>query len=240
MITLYSGGTPNVAKVLLMLCETGLAFGLHPVDVTAEQQFAPEFVALNPNSKIPVIVDSDGPGGAPHTVFESGAILLYLAEKTGQFLPSEAAARSRVMQWLMFQMASIGPMFGQALHFRYAATGCNEGANDYAVHRYLTEVKRQYGVLERRLSAGAFLGDDYSIADMAAYPWVGRYAKQLGVSLDDYPGVAAWVARLRERPEVARCDALVKDILRSTRDSLKMAQPDSLDRFYGRGRYRTA
>jgi len=236
MITLYSGGTPNVAKVLLMLCETGLAFELHPIDVTAEQQFAPEFVALNPNSKIPVIVDHDGPGGAPHTVFESGAILFYLAEKTGRFLPTELAARSRVMQWLMFQMASIGPMFGQAIHFSYAALGENE----YALHRYLTEVKRQYGVLERRLSAGAFLGDDYSIADMAAYPWVGRYAKQLGIALDEYPGVAAWVERLRERPEVARADAMVKDILRSQRDSLKTGKPDSLDRFYGRGRYRTA
>jgi GST-like protein len=149
MIDLYACGSPNVLKVIFMLSETALPYTLHEVDMGAGEQYAPEFVALNPNSKLPVIVDRDGPQGRPHTVFESGAILLYLAEKAQLLLPIDAEARSRALQWLMWQMASVGPMFGQALHFRYIAPQ----DIPYARGRYLREVNRLYDVLEARRSS---------------------------------------------------------------------------------------
>jgi GST-like protein len=241
MIKLYGGGTPNVHKVLIMLAETGLPYEVEHVDVMAEQQFRPEFVALNPNSKIPVIVDNDGPAGGPHSVFESGAILIYLAEKTGRFLPTDPVARSRTLQWLMFQMASVGPMFGQALHFSHAAPKDKAGGNDYAVHRYLTEVRRLYGVLERQLSANDYVaGAEYGIADMAVYPWAGRYRKHLGVGPEEFPRVAEWTSRLEARPGVAAVAGAIRDLLRAGRDATAQAKPHSMDRFYGRGRYLTA
>ena len=237
MITLYGGGTPNVFKVLFMLGETGLAFRIERVNVLAQEQFRPEFIALNPNAKIPVLVDDDGPNGQAHTVFESGAILIYLAEKTGRFLPVESVARYRVLQWLMFQMASVGPMFGQAMHFRHAAPA----GSDYARRRYLTEARRLYGVMNGQLAASSHIaGDELSIADMAAYPWAANYFNALDVPRQDYPHVTAWMARLEERPGLQRVNTLAKDLFKSGQVDMKKADADSLDRFFGRGRYFTA
>jgi GST-like protein len=179
MITLYGGGTPNVFKILIMLSETDLPFALERVNVAAEEQFRPEFVALNPNCKIPLIIDQDGPNGQPLVLAESGAILLYLAEKTGRFLPSEPTARARTFQWLMFQIASVGPMFGQAVHFTHAAP---EG-NEYGRQRYVTEVRRQYALMDAHLATNAYLaGEAFTIADMATYPWAANYLGTLGMA----------------------------------------------------------
>jgi GST-like protein len=237
MITLYGGGTPNVYKVLIMLGETGLPFETKVVNVLAQEQFRPEFVALNPNMKIPVIVDHDGPNGLRHTVFESGAILIYLAEKTGMFLPSEPVARSHVLQWLMFQMASVGPMFGQAMHFRHAAPP----GNDYAQARYLTEVRRLYAVLDGQLAKNDHIaGAEFSIADMAIYPWAANYFNVLGIPRHDYPNVLKWMARLEERPGLQKVAPLNKEMFKAGRAYQETADADSLDRFFGRGRYSTA
>ncbi|MBV9432826.1 MAG: glutathione S-transferase N-terminal domain-containing protein, partial [Hyphomicrobiales bacterium] len=168
MITLYGMTSPNVVKIIIALEELGEPYELKTIDVFKGEQFDPDFVKLNPNAKVPVIVDSDGPGGKPYTVFESGAILLYLAEKTGKFLPTERKARYDVMQWLTVQLTGVGPMFGQLVHFvRFAPQG-----NDYSVSRYRTQVKRVCDVLEARLGEAAYLGGaEYSIADMATFPW---------------------------------------------------------------------
>lgn len=237
MIKLYCSGTPNVFKVLFMLGETGLDFELERVNVVAQEQFKPEFIALNPNSKVPVIVDSDGPDGQPHTVFESGAILIYLADKTGQFLPKEPATRSTALQWLMWQMASVGPMFGQAVHFKYIAPA----GTDYPRQRYMTEARRLYGVLNDRLSNNAYLaGAEFSIADMATYPWTAKYFKTLGFDAADFPHVADWVKRLEERPGLKKVNDLATSLFKEGLAKQKEADADSLDRFFGRGRYVTA
>jgi GST-like protein len=234
MIELYAGGTPNVYKVLLMLAECGLPYTLKRVNVQAGEQFAPGFTALNPNAKIPVITDSDGPGGAPHTVFESGAILLYLARKTGRFLPAGAAAESTVMQWLMWQMASQGPMFGQALHFKYVAPAGSE----YGRTRYLTEVQRLADVAETRLGAAPWLGGaDYSIADMAAWPWFAKYHRMLHIDLAARPRLAAWITAIEQRPAYAAIDGVIRDLFKGDMAATKAADLDALDRFFGRGRW---
>lgn len=179
-----------------MLEECGLPYAVNPVDITRGEQFRPGFVALNPNGKIPVIVDEDG----PLTVFESGAILIYLAEKTGRFLPAAGPERHAVLQWLMFQMGGVGPMFGQLHHFRRFAPA----PVPYAQERYATEVRRLYGVLDARLGAVAYLGgNDYSIADMATYPWVARHEWQ-EIDLKQFPNVEGWYERLGQRPAVQR------------------------------------
>lgn len=234
MIKLYGSGSPNVFKVLFMLGETGLDFELERVNVVAQEQFAPEFVALNPNAKVPVIVDEDGPGGRPHTVFESGAILIYLAEKTGRFLSQDAAARSETLQWLMWQMASLGPQFGQALHFKYIAPP----GNDYARRRYLTEARRLYGVLDARLARKPFVGgDEFTIADIAIYPWAGKYFKTLGIDAAEFPHVAAWAQRIEARPGLQKVNDLATRLFKDGLAAQKEADADSLDRFFGRGRY---
>lgn len=236
MIELYSSTTPNVLKVVLMLEETGLAYALKPVNVWAGEQFAPDFVALNPNSKVPVIVDADGPGGR-YAVFESAAILQYLAEKTGRFLPAAGRARHDVLQWLVFQAANLGPANGQFNHFeRYAPPG-----NDYSLSRHLTELKRLYGVMERRLAeAPWFGGDDYSIADMAVFPWVLIQSNRLRerfAFLDrncpEHPSIARWVERCEARPAVRRG----LDIHAQMKSRFAEASPDDLDRIFGRGRH---
>jgi GST-like protein len=169
MIDVYSWATPNGHKVHIMLEETGLEYRVHPIDIGAGDQFKPEFLAISPNNKIPAIVDSDGPGGTPLSLFESGAILVYLAEKTGQFLPIDPAGRYATLQWLMFQMGGLGPMLGQTHHFRVYAPQQIE----YAVNRYTNEAKRLYGVMDKQLGKTAFLaGNDYTIADIAAFPWI--------------------------------------------------------------------
>lgn len=234
MIDLYSSTTPNVLKVILMLEETGLNYRLKPVNVWKGEQFDPAFVMLNPNSKVPVIVDHAGPGGA-YTVFESVAILVYLAEKTGRFLPASGRVRHDVMQWLIFQAANIGPANGQFNHFeRFAGPG-----NDYSMSRYTTELKRLYDVLERRLGEKPYLGgDDYSIADMASFPWVLVQSRRLGESfafLDrnsgQHPNLSAWLLRCEERPGVQRALAVHAGMT----SAVATATSADLDRLFGRG-----
>ncbi len=200
MIDLYTWPTPNGHKASVMLEETGLDYRVHPVDIANGEQFAADYVTINPNGKIPTIVDQDGPGGGPFAVFKLGAILIYLAEKTGRLLSADPRHRSQAIQWLMFQVGGIGPMFGQAQHFRRFAPQ----PLPYAIQRYSTEAARLYGVLDKRLAASEFLAEgDYSIADIASYPWVARHEWQ-GVALADYPNVRRWIETVGQRPAVQR------------------------------------
>ncbi len=199
MIDLYTWSTPNGYKASIALEEMELGYRPIPVNIGRGEQFTPEFLALNPNNKVPTIVDHDGPSGAPFAVFESGAILIYLAEKCGRLLPTERAARSRALQWLMFQMANVGPMLGQAHHFReYAPEQI-----PYAIERYTNEARRIYRVLDRRLADTEFLGGDYSIADIATFPWI-RSSTSHGQVLEDHPNLARWFAAVATRPAVQR------------------------------------
>lgn len=200
MIDLYTWSTSNGRKASIVLEELGADYTVHPIHIGKGDQFMPEFLAINPNGKIPAIVDSDGPGGAPITVFESGAILIYLAEKFGKFLPTEPVARMEVIQWLMFQMGGIGPIFGQVHHFLRAA----KEKVPYGIERYGTEARRLYGVLDRRLDGRDHLaGDGYSIADIATWPWVLRHEWQQ-IDLADYPNVKRWFDAIGSRPAVQR------------------------------------
>jgi GST-like protein len=200
MIDVYSWATPNGHKVHILLEECGLAYTVHAVDIGAGDQFKPDFLAISPNNKIPAIVDSDGPDGKPISLFESGAILLYLAAKTGRFLPESLRARYETLQWLMFQMGGVGPMLGQAHHFRLYAPEKIE----YAVNRYTNEAKRLYGVMDTRLGQSRFLGaDEYTIADIATWPWTRSHANQ-GVDLDDFPNVKRWYETIGARAAVQR------------------------------------
>lgn len=199
MIELYTWGTSNGKKASIMLEECGLDYNVHPINILKDDQFSDEFKKINPNSKIPAIVDPDGPGGAPYTVIESGAILMYLAEKTGKFMPTETAARYEVIQWLMFQMGGIGPMFGQVHHFKRAA----KEKVPYAINRYYTECRRLYGVLNGRLEGRDNLAGDLSIADFATLPWVFRHDWQ-EVDLNDFPNVKRWYDNLMARPALTR------------------------------------
>ncbi len=200
MIDLYTWGTPNGRKVTNMLEETGQPYRVHAIDNMKGDQFAPEYVAINPNSKIPAIVDQDGPAGAPFSVFESGAILIYLAEKTGRFLPTDPAGRYSALQWLMFQMGGFGPMLGQAHHFRRFAPE----QIPYAIDRYSKETRRLYGVLDARLAQVEYVAGDYSIADMALYPWTQR-ADWQGIDIAaEFPNVKRWADSLATRPAVQK------------------------------------
>jgi GST-like protein len=203
MIDLYYAPTPNTWKASIMLEECGLPYKVIPIDIMAGEQQRPEFLAINPNGRIPAIVDHDGPEG-PQPVFESGAILVYLAEKTGKFLAPAGRARAETFSWLMWQMGGLGPMAGQAHHFRrYAPEG-----NEYAAERYVTESARLYGVLERQLSANEWLaGGAYSIADIATWGWV-WYHPMHGQNLDDFPSVARWFYAISDRPAVQRARLL--------------------------------
>jgi GSH-dependent disulfide-bond oxidoreductase len=200
MIDLYTWPTPNGHKASIMLEEVGIEYSVHPVDIANGEQFAPDYEAINPNGKIPTIVDQDGPGGTPFAVFESGAILIYLAEKTGQFLSADPRERSQAIQWLMFQVGGLGPMFGQAQHFRRFAPK----PLPYAIERYSKEAERLYVVLDKRLGVSEFLAEGgYSIADIATYPWVVRSEWQ-GVSVADYPNVRRWIDTIGQRGAVQR------------------------------------
>ncbi|MCR6630899.1 MAG: glutathione S-transferase N-terminal domain-containing protein [Magnetospirillum sp.] len=200
MIDLYTWGTPNGRKASIMLEEVGLPYAVHPVDISKGDQFTPDFVAINPNSKIPAIVDQDGPGGKPLAVFESGAILIYLAEKTGRFLPADPVGRYTVLEWLMFQMGGVGPMFGQNHHFRRFAPE----QIPYAIERYTKETKRLYGVLDTRLGQTEYVAGAYSIADMAIFPWCQR-ADWQGVDLAaEFPNVKRWYDSIAARPQVQK------------------------------------
>lgn len=200
MIDLYTWTTPNGRKVSVMLEECGLPYTVHKIDIGKGDQFKPEFLAINPNGKIPAIVDGNGPDGKAISVFESGAILIYLAEKTGKFLPTDPHSRYATLQWLMFQMGGVGPMFGQAHHFiRFAPEKV-----PYGIERYSKETRRLYAVMDKRLSEGAYLaGDFYSIADMATYPWVARHEYH-EVDLKEYPNVRRWFDAISARPAVAK------------------------------------
>jgi GST-like protein len=199
MIELYTWGTSNGRKISIMLEECGTPYNVHPIDITKDEQFAPAFKAINPNSKIPAIIDSEGPGGKPYTVFESGAILLYLGDKTGKFLPKEPAARYDVIQWLMFQMGGVGPIFGQVHHFLRAA----KEQVPYGIKRYGDECRRLYGVMNERLAGRTCFCGDVSIADFAILPWVFRHDWQQ-VDLASFPNVKAWYDRMLARPGVQR------------------------------------
>lgn len=204
MITLYTWPTPNGHKIQIMLEETGLAYNAVSVNIQTNEQFAPDFLKISPNNKIPAIVDSDGPDQKPYSVFESGAILIYLASKTGKFLGKTDRERFDVLQWVMFQMGGFGPMLGQAHHFRlYAPEKVT-----YGINRYTNEAKRLYGVINQRLSKSEFLGSsNYSIADIATWPWTRSHEKQ-GVDLADYPNVLRWYEAIEKRPAVKRAIAL--------------------------------
>jgi GSH-dependent disulfide-bond oxidoreductase len=205
MIEVYSWATPNGHKVHIMLEECGLPYRVHPVDIGTGAQFAPEFLAISPNNKIPAITDPDGPDGKPISLFESGAILLYLAGKTGRFLPTGTTAKYEVLQWLMFQMGGVGPMLGQAHHFRIYAPE----TIPYAVDRYTNEAKRLYGVMNKRLARSKYLGGaEYSVADMAVYPWL-RSWKNQGIDWNDHPHLRGWFDEIGARPAVQRgCEVL--------------------------------
>lgn len=200
MIEVFSWPTPNGHKVHVMLEECGLPYRVTPVNIGAGDQFKPEFLAISPNNKIPAITDPDGPDGKPISLFESGAILFYLAAKTGKFLPSTDRERFEVLQWVMFQMGSVGPMLGQAHHFRLYAPE----KIPYAIDRYTNEAKRLYGVIDRRLAQSRFLGGKaYSIADIATFPWLRSWQNQ-GVTLSDYPHLEKWFNAIEARPAVQR------------------------------------
>jgi GSH-dependent disulfide-bond oxidoreductase len=207
MIEVYSWATPNGHKVHIMLEECGLPYRVIPVDIGAGDQFEPEFLAISPNNKIPALVDADGPEGRPITLFESGAILVYLAAKTGRFMPEPIAARYEVLQWLMFQMGSVGPMLGQAHHFRIYAPE----KIAYAIDRYTNEAKRLYGVMDRRLARSKYIaGGDYTIADIAIYPWL-RSWKNQGIDWNDYPHLKGWFDEVGARAAVQRGVAVLAD-----------------------------
>ncbi|CAM8639136.1 Gst Glutathione S-transferase [Burkholderiales bacterium] len=204
MITLYTWPTPNGHKIQIMLEETGLAYNAVSVNIQTNEQFAPDFLKISPNNKIPAIVDSDGPDRKPYSVFESGAILVYLASKTGKFLGKTDRERFDVLQWVMFQMGGFGPMLGQAHHFRLYAPE----KVAYGINRYTNEAKRLYGVINQSLSKSEFLGSShYSIADIATWPWARSHEKQ-GVDLADYPNVLRWYEAIEKRPAVKRALAL--------------------------------
>jgi len=201
MIQLYTWGTPNGRKVSVMLEELGLEYQAHEVNIGKGEQFNPDFLAIAPNNRIPAIVDEDGPGGKPLSLFESGAILVYLAEKTGSDLyPADPVRRAKVMQWLMWQMGGLGPMVGQAHHFLFNP----KEVVPYGQKRYHDETLRLYGVMDRQLADNDYLaGADYSIADIACYPWISRYERHQ-VDLGDFPNVKRWFEQISARPAVER------------------------------------
>ena len=200
MIDLYTWPTPNGHKVHIMLEETGIPYRVYPVNIGAGEQFAPSFLEISPNNKMPAMVDPDGPGGKPLSMFESGAMLVYLASKSGRFLPEDLAKKWSTLSWLMFQMGGVGPMLGQAHHF----LGYAPEKIPYAMDRYRNEANRLYGVIDRRLKESAYIAcDEYTIADMAIVPWL-RFPERQGVAVDEYPYLKRWRDALLERPAVKR------------------------------------
>jgi GST-like protein len=232
MIDFYALTSPNVQKIFIMLEECGLPYNTKLVDVWNAEQFTPQFTAINPLQKVPAIVDSDGPAGKPYTVIESGAILLYLAEKTGKFIPHDPVKRYDTVQWLMVQMANLGPMCGQLVHFsRYAPAG-----QDYGHARYRTQANKFFDLYDKRLAKQPYVvGDEYTIADMAAFPWL-RNVDLLAIDLGKRPHVKAWIDKISARDGVKRAMAKVAQI-KSSRDN---ATDDAKDRFLARGKYAIA
>jgi GSH-dependent disulfide-bond oxidoreductase len=232
MIDVYSWPTPNGHKVHIMLEECGLRLGrdwqVHPINIGQGDQFAPEFLKISPNNKIPALVDPVGPDGKPISLFESGAILLYLASKTGKFLPRSDRQKFEVLQWLMFQMGGVGPMLGQAHHFRIYAPE----KIDYAYDRYTNEAKRLYGVMDKQLEGRKFIaGQQYSVADVAIFPWLRSWENQ-GIEWKDYPRLKDWFDRVGSRPAVQRGVAVLADARKPlTDDKARHA-------LFGQGQYK--
>jgi GST-like protein len=214
MIELYTWPTPNGHKIHIMLEETGLPYRVHPINIGAGDQFKPEFLKISPNNKMPAMIDSDGPDGKPISMFESGAMLIYLASKTGKFLPENLRDRWSTLQWLMFQMGNVGPMLGQAHHFlAYAPEKI-----PYAMQRYAKEANRLYGVMDRRLAESKFIAcDEYTIADMAIMPWLRSYERQ-NVNMDEYPHVRKWFDGIGARPAVQRGLAVLAEMRKPVMD----------------------
>jgi GST-like protein len=207
MIDVYSWATPNGHKVHIMLEECGLPYAAHAVDISAGEQFSPDFLAISPNNRIPAMTDPDGPDGEPISLFESGAILLYLAGKTGRFLPRSTRGKYQALQWLMFQMASVGPMLGQTHHFRAYAPEKVE----YAINRFSNEARRLYGVMDKQLATNDYIaGKEYTIADMAVWPWLRSHERQ-GIDLGEFPNVKAWFEAIGNRPAVQRGITVLAD-----------------------------
>ncbi len=199
MIDFYTWDTPNGHKIRIMLEECDLDYRIHPINLGQGEQFAPEFLAVSPNNKIPAIVDPDGPDGSPISIFESGAILLYLAEKTGRLMPNDERERWQVLEWLMFQMSAIGPMLGQLGHFLYFTPE----PQAYSVERYSDEAQRLAEVVNRRLEDRKHLAGGYSVADVACFPWLARH-ERLGIDLDELPNLRRWIETIAARPAVQR------------------------------------
>jgi GST-like protein len=218
MIDLYFWVTPNGYKVSILLEEIGWKYNVIPVNIGKGEQFKPEFLKISPNNRIPAMVDHEGPGGQSIAIFESGAMLLYIAEKAGwKFMPHDTRRRYEVVEWLMFQMASVGPMLGQAHHFRRYAPEKLQ----YAIDRYTNEAKRIYGVIDKRLGEAPYLAGEYSIADMATYPWLRAHNWQ-GQKLEDFPNLKKWYDAIEARPAVQRGCAVLKEVL----EKQQGAKPD--------------
>jgi GSH-dependent disulfide-bond oxidoreductase len=236
MIDVYFWPTPNGYKVTVMLEEVGLKYKVIPVNIGKGDQFKPEFLKISPNNKMPAIVDHEGPGGEPLAMFESGAILMYLAEKTGKLMPSDTRGKYAVIQWLMFQMGTVGPMLGQAHHFRRYAPEKLE----YAIQRYTNEAARIYNVIDNRLGESAYLaGADYSIGDIATYPWLVPHSMQ-GQELDKYPNLKRWYEEIRNRPATQRGFAVMADVIERMRaQQAQQTQPDkeSWNNLFGSKQY---
>ena len=232
VIDVYSWPTPNGHKVHIMLEECGYKLGrdwlAHPVHIGQGEQFTPEFLTISPNNKIPALVDPVGPDGKPISVFESGAILLYLAAKTGKFLPKSDRAKFEVLQWLMFQMGGVGPMLGQNHHFRIYAPE----KIPYAIDRYTNEAKRLYGVMDKQLALGKYIaGSSYSIADMAIYPWLRNWKNQ-GIDWADFPRLKEWFDLIGERPADKRGCEVLADLRKPLQNDKK-----AMETLFGKGQY---
>ena len=214
MIDVYSWATPNGHKIHIMLEECRLSYRAHPVDIGKGDQFKPEFLAISPNNRIPAMTDSDGPDGKPMSLFESGAILVYLAGKTGKFLGKTDRERYTTLQWLMFQMGGVGPMLGQTHHFRIYAPE----KIDYAINRYTKETGRLYGVMDKQLGRSAYIaGKSYTIADIAIWPWLRNWKGQ-GQNMDDFPNLKRWFDSIGERPAVQRGIKVLADLRKPVMD----------------------
>lgn len=209
MIELHGWMTPNSRKIYYLLEDTDLDYRIHPVNIGQDEQFKPAFLEISPNNKTPALVDTDGPGGKPHPVFETSAMLIYLAEKAGRFLPDDPGLRSVTLQWLMWQTGGVSPMFGQAGHFR----GLDDQAgNAYSVERFTKEANRLFGVLDRRLAQVEYLaGDEYTIADISTHPWM-RMPTRQGVDVDGYPNYKRWFEQINERPAVQRANKIADSV----------------------------
>lgn len=227
MIDAYSTATPNGHKLHIMLEECGLPYRLHHINISSGDQFTPAFLKISPNNKIPAMVDSDGPDGKPMSLFESGAILVYLASKVNKFLGTTDREKFTTLQWLMFQMGGVGPMLGQAHHFRMYAPE----KIDYAINRYTNEAKRLYSVIDRRLAESPYLaGDTYTIADIATFPWLRSWEKQ-GIVLSDYPHLERWFHLINERPAVRKGTAML------TKERQPIADDKSKEILFGATQY---